>query len=816
MAYNVYLTDGNGAAVVNDGTLNNNYSVTLIGKGVADYGSVLAQNSIHQLENFASYAPPANPLIGQLWYNKSDTILYVFDGDVFYPLDKHLPRLTVDEFFSPNITAGNISVDNISGNDLKFNTGYVYDLSVGNLLTTPDIHADQIEAGNVYASFTGEIGAIAPAPGTFTELKADSFTGNVFGRFNGVIGDIEPNTAVFTDVNASDVHALNVYGNLSGSIGQLGFKYLGSFTDIDADNITSRYSITGRTITATEGFVGNILTNAQTNITSLGILDNLVVAHTTETDILSANLIYGTIATNAQPYINSLGDLDNLKVIGNTVVNTLYSELVSSREIRGIISTADQPLIQGLGTLFDLKVVNPIDGNLAGTADHAILTDIANLAVQVTGNIQPNITSLGTLSHLEVNGPVNLGNLNNISIGGGFTNQWLGINNAGSLYWGFPREIPDYSQYSGYVLSNNGIDLEWTYNDPALIKSLKASNVVSVTLPQGDPDHTPYTVLTVDMTDLISAEIYLQFYEEKSGDYYDGTIGISLFPDTMTYSITPLSFGGPTVSTLQVHTADGSGWGGYPAFTDISQIDIQIFNANIINNVSADSRTVKAIQWAWVHKFYAENLITSTPSIPVVDGYIREHSLISTVAYTAKAVDPDPGVVITFSLKQGYKDDYLLDIDPNSGDVTLKTPADYMTKNRYYATVVATNSFGLSTEKQIVIAVTKFNDAPVITSAQFVDAVENQPASTMIYVATASNPNFGSFTTWSIDPASADASKFNIDSALGVVRFNATPLYTDQHTFSITIIATDGITPSSYDMLAVTIVLIKQPPYFVS
>ena len=85
----------------------------------------------------------------------------------------------------------------------------------------------------------------------------------------------------------------------------------------------------------------------------------------------------------------------------------------------------------------------------------------------------------------------------------------------------------------------------------------------------------------------------------------------------------------------------------------------------------------------------------------------------------------------------------------------------------------------------------------------------------MIYLATASNPNFGSFTTWSIDPASADAGKFNIDPSLGVLRFNITPLYTDQHNFSITIVATDGITPSSYDILTLTIVLVKQPPIFV-
>jgi len=816
MAYNVYLTDGNGAAVVNDGTLNNDYSVTLIGKGVADYGSVLAQNSVHQLENFASYAPPTNPLIGQLWYNKSDTILYVFDGDVFYPLDKHLPKLTVDEFFSPNITAGNISVDNISGSDLKFNTGYIYDLTVGNLITTPDIHAGQIEASNVYASFTGNIGDITPAPGAFTTLRADSFTGNLSGRFNGVIGDILPNTAAFTDVGANNVSARSVYGNLSGSIGQLGFKYLGSFTEVDADDIFSKNNITaGGIITTAAGFTGNILTNAQPNITSVGILNNLTVAHTTETDILKANLIYGIIATNAQPYINTLGNLSNLRVLGNTVVDTLYANFINSTEIKGTISTPNQPLIHGLGTLFDLKVVNPIDGNLAGTADHAKLTDVANIAIQVSGNIQPNITSLGTLSHLEVNGPVDLGNLQNVNIGGGFKNQWLGINNAGKLYWGFPLEIPDYSNDSGAVLSNDGFNLSWVSNDPKLINILNASDVVSVTLPAGAPDHTPYTVLNLDMTNLIGAEIYLQFYENITGDYYDGTIGISLFPDTMTYSVTPLSFGGPTVSTLQIHTADGSGWGGYPAYTDITQIAIQVFNANIINNVSADGRVVTAIQWAWVHKFHADNLITAIPPVPLVDGFIKENSPINTVAYIARAVDPDPGVIVLFSLKAGYKDDFLLDINPNTGELTLLAPADYLTKNRYYATVIATNSFGLSVEKQIVIAVTKGTTDPVITSPSAVLTLENQPTTTIIYTATASNPNFGSFIIWSIDPASTDAGKFDIDSALGVVRFKTIPIYTAQQSFTFTIVATDGIDNSSFDTLAVTIQLRKQPPVFV-
>jgi hypothetical protein len=815
MSYNVYLTDGNGAAVVSDGTLNNDYSVTLIGKGVVDYGSVIAQNSIHQLENFASFTPPVNPLIGQLWYNKSDTILYVFDGDVFYPLDKHLPTLIVDEFSSANITAGDISVVNLAGQNISFTHGNFYDLTIGNLLTTPDIHADRISAGNVYSNFTGEIGAIAPAPGTFTTLAADHFTGNISGKFNGTIGDLAPNTAAFTNVTADNITAKNYYGNLTGQIGQQGFRYTGSFSDLDADNITSRAEITGRHVTASQGFTGELLTNAQPNINSVGVLDNLTVADTTTTDTLVANTIVGIIATNSQPNINSVGNLNNLRVLGNTVVNTAYANLVSAHELRGTISTADQPLIRNVGTLVGLTVEAPIVGNLAGTADRAISANTAILADKVGGAAQPNITSLGNLTSLTVTGPVNLGNVGNLSISGGFRNQWLGINNAGHLYFGTPKEIPDYFDKSGYHLSNNGVALEWVYTDPALIKNMQASDIVTVTLPKNDPAHTPYTILNINMTDLISAEIYVQFYEVQTGDYYDGTIGISLFPDTMTYSVTPLSFGGPVNSVLQIHSADGSGWSGYPAYTDVTQIAIQVFNANIINGLSADLRAVNAIQWTWVHKFFAQNLITSIPTVPVVDGYIRENSLISTVAYTARAVDPDPGVTVTFSLKPNVDDEYLLAIDAYSGDVTLRSPAVYAVKNRYYCTVVAVNSFGLSVEKKIVIAVTRFDLAPVITSAEFVNIVENQTPSTVVYVATSSNPNFGSYTIYSIDANSVDYASFNIDPALGVLRLNSPAVYTSQQFYYVTIVATDAITSSSYDTLNLTVQVVKQPPYFV-
>jgi hypothetical protein len=57
-------------------------------------------------------------------------------------------------------------------------------------------------------------------------------------------------------------------------------------------------------------------------------------------------------------------------------------------------------------TVGNLLVIDTITGNLTGTASQA------NTANTVTDNAQPNITSLGTLTSLEVTGDANAGNVN--------------------------------------------------------------------------------------------------------------------------------------------------------------------------------------------------------------------------------------------------------------------------------------------------------------------------------------------------------------------------------------------------------------------
>ena len=83
MAYEIVNTDGTLPFSVQDNVVNTSqFSLALIGRNVANYGQYFAQNTLRHLENFASVSPPApgTKLIGQLWFDKGEDLLRVWDG----------------------------------------------------------------------------------------------------------------------------------------------------------------------------------------------------------------------------------------------------------------------------------------------------------------------------------------------------------------------------------------------------------------------------------------------------------------------------------------------------------------------------------------------------------------------------------------------------------------------------------------------------------------------------------------------------------------------------------------------------------------
>ena len=70
--------------VVEDNTINSETSLKFPGTYRPDYGTIIAENFLHLLENFANddANPPSNPIEGQLWYDNTDDSkqLKLYDG----------------------------------------------------------------------------------------------------------------------------------------------------------------------------------------------------------------------------------------------------------------------------------------------------------------------------------------------------------------------------------------------------------------------------------------------------------------------------------------------------------------------------------------------------------------------------------------------------------------------------------------------------------------------------------------------------------------------------------------------------------------
>jgi len=84
MPYEIRYTDAvnKGIITVEDGTINDETSLTFVGRNYTGYGQVVAENFLHLLENFANSTAPLRPVEGQLWYDTSVGVdqLKIYDG----------------------------------------------------------------------------------------------------------------------------------------------------------------------------------------------------------------------------------------------------------------------------------------------------------------------------------------------------------------------------------------------------------------------------------------------------------------------------------------------------------------------------------------------------------------------------------------------------------------------------------------------------------------------------------------------------------------------------------------------------------------
>ena len=146
MAYTINLTDGSIFATIADGTINTSSSMTLVGKNYAGYGEFLDENFVHLLESGSNTVAPGAPLTGQLWWDKTNNVMKVYNGTTF----KVISASTASSTAPTSNVAGDLWFDTVN-QQLKAYNGAAW------ILIGPASTAGQGTSGAVVETVTDNV-----------------------------------------------------------------------------------------------------------------------------------------------------------------------------------------------------------------------------------------------------------------------------------------------------------------------------------------------------------------------------------------------------------------------------------------------------------------------------------------------------------------------------------------------------------------------------------------------------------------------------------------------------------------------------------
>ena len=404
-----------------------------------------------------------------------------------------------------NANAGNIGATNgvftnVSGNGsaLTSLTGANVTGQVGNALI----------AGTVYTAAQPNITSVGTLTGLDVNgnITAANITANT-GVFTG-------NGSGLTNLPGSNVSGQVANALVAGTVytnAQPNITSVGTLTSLSVSGNLSAGNVAGGNLVSANFLQGTLITAAQPNITSVGTLSSLTVtgnvdsgniqtgnitanANITAGNIyansgtIGASLLTGTLTTAAQPNITSVGTLSSLSVSGNlSAGNANLGNLAQANFFQGDgslltnISVASGTYISNGNSNVSVTANSNVTVSVAGNSAVVVFTGtganingyanvtgnltagnvsattvVANLQGGLLTNSQPNITAVGTLSGLTVNGITNLGPNGNVIITGGSANSFLMTNGSGNLSWNTATLVPAQGSNTQIIFNDAG------------------------------------------------------------------------------------------------------------------------------------------------------------------------------------------------------------------------------------------------------------------------------------------------------------------------------------------------------------------------
>jgi hypothetical protein len=453
MAYTINLTDGTVFATITDGTINTASSMILVGKNYAGYGEFLDENFIHLLENNANTTAPAAPLTGQLWWDKTNNLLKVYNGSIF----KTISAATASASQPASNVTGDLWYDT-SNQQLKVYTGTTFIVvgpgfstaqgtsgaipetilnSVGATRYITSLYVNNVRVGIVYegASFTPEVSLQAAFPTIFPGITLSaSVAGAVFAgsATNAqLLDNLDSLQFMRSDTNTATTGIMRVQNNTGLFVGTANVFNVNTTTtdaniksNISGGNLIIQANVSGTTfnVATALGASGTFaISNAATVGTTLTVTGNSAGGNLTTSGQVSAigNITGGNVVTASLVQGASLSAIANVQA-GNLRTAGQVSatgNITSAANIAGTYFLGNGSQLTGLSLGVSVTkiengtseaVINAPNGNIAFT-----VAGVANVAVITSGTafFAGNVSTIG----IEKTGTNAIGNIGSSS-----------------------------------------------------------------------------------------------------------------------------------------------------------------------------------------------------------------------------------------------------------------------------------------------------------------------------------------------------------------------------------------------------------------
>lgn len=453
MAYTINLTDGTVFATIADGTINTSSSMILVGKNYAGYGEFLDENFIHLLENGSNTTAPASPLTGQLWWDKTNNLLKVYNGTIFKTISAATSSASQP---SSNVT-GDLWYDT-TNQQLKVYTGASFLVvgpgysqaqgtsgaipetilnNVGATRYITSLYVNNVRVAIVYdgASFTPEAALVTAFPTIYPGVTLSaSVSGAVFAGSatnSQLLDSLDSSQFMRTDTNTSSTGIVRVQNNTGLFVGTANvFNVNTTATDaniksnISGGNLIIQANVSGTTYIVATAYGANgvfAIGNAATVGTTLGVTGNSsggnlttggqvsAIGNITGGNVLTAALVQGaTLSATANVQAGNLRTVGQVSATGN---------ITSQANIAGsyILGNGSQLTGLSLGVSVTKFVNGTTEGNIgvAGGNVNFDVGGVANVLVLTTGTsyFAGNVSTIG----IEKTGTNAIGNIGSSS-----------------------------------------------------------------------------------------------------------------------------------------------------------------------------------------------------------------------------------------------------------------------------------------------------------------------------------------------------------------------------------------------------------------